>query len=176
MKKLTSTGVRLYTPPPYINDLMNSVYNLLLKDKPIKEQFENGSINEIFSIGTYPQLGSFLLEYFKPIHETWCGQSLIPAQIYGVRSYLNGSYLDLHVDTNSTHHVSSIWTFEYDLNGEEEWPLQIYDHENIELNLFLRPNTVLFYESSICRHGRPTPFKGKFYRNLYMHYTVNNVK
>lgn len=34
----------------------------------------------------------------------------------------------------------------------------------------LEPGDLLFYESAKCMHGRPRPFKGKYYSSIFIHY------
>ncbi len=52
-------------------------------------------------------LGSF--EFEIPIfQEEWCGVELEPTEIYGIRRYREGSWLQLHVDRMNTHIVSAI--------------------------------------------------------------------
>ena len=45
------------------------------------------------------KIGRDIIEYVKPILEKWSGQKLKnPGLIYGVRRYLNGASMMLHVD------------------------------------------------------------------------------
>ena len=45
----------------------------------------------------------------KPILEKWCKRELSDdLQVYGVRRYLRGAWLSLHVDKPKTHVISAI--------------------------------------------------------------------
>ena len=50
---------------------------------------------------------------------------------------------------------------------EEDWPLTIQDHYGKEHNISMSPGDILFYESAKLLHGRPCPFKGNYYDNLF---------
>ena len=47
-------------------------------------------------------------ESLLPIMGDWCGLSLKSAVVYGIRRYLRGSWLGLHVDRLPTHIISVI--------------------------------------------------------------------
>jgi prolyl 4-hydroxylase len=34
----------------------------------------------------------------------------------------------------------------------------------------MEPGDMVFYESATCVHGRPTPLKGKYFANAFIHY------
>lgn len=53
---------------------------------------------------------------------------------------------------------------------EEDWPLEIYDHNDQAHNITLHPGDMLLYESHSAIHGRPFPLKGKYYAMLFMHF------
>ena len=90
------------------------------------------------------------------------------AWAYGVRSYTPNSILHLHRDRCDTHVLSCIIFVDQD--SEVNWPLDFYDHEYKHHQVEFEPGDVLFYES-LCVHGRATPFKGNYYRNMYFHWT-----
>ena len=54
-------------------------------------------------------LNKKVLNAMKPILEKWCGRMLSDdLQVYGIRRYLRGAWLSLHVDKPETHIVSAI--------------------------------------------------------------------
>lgn len=109
-----------------------------------------------------------LAEELKPILRDWYGGDLFMTSIYGVRKYTNGSVLRMHVDTVSTHVVSAI--INVDQEVEEDWKLVILDHEDHEHSVSMEPGDMLLYESAKLLHGRPEPFKGAHYDNIFVHY------
>ena len=34
---------------------------------------------------------------------------------------------------------------------------------------------MILYESALCEHARKEPFGGKYFRNFYIHYKLNDV-
>jgi prolyl 4-hydroxylase len=53
-------------------------------------------------------------------------------------------------------------------------PLQILDHQGKLHEVMIQPGEMVLYESARLIHGRPTPFKGKRYDNLFVHYRPKN--
>lgn len=77
---------------------------------------------------------------------------LKPSLIYGIRRYLKGASLALHVDRLSTHVVSAI--LQIDQNVDQEWPLMIVDLDNKSRKINMKPGDMLLYESAKLPHGR----------------------
>jgi prolyl 4-hydroxylase len=105
----------------------------------------------------------------------------------------NGSTLQSHVDRGDTHAVSAI--LHIDDDKEQDWwvkiacrklhamfrsdificrPLQILDHAGKLNQVLIQPGEMVLYESAKLIHGRPTPFVGKRYDNLFVHYRPAN--
>ena len=103
-----------------------------------------------------------------PLIENWCKRKLERAWGYGIRSYIKNSVLHLHRDRIDTHIISCI--IYIDQKSERNWPLDFYDHDYNHHQVFFEDGDMLFYES-LCIHGRETPFQGKYYRNMYFHWT-----
>ena len=104
--------------------------------------------------------------------EAWLGGAveLEKTDLYGIRSYPRGSRLLPHVDRESTHAASVIVNVaQYGV--DEPWMLHIKDLESGEfVDVPQRPGEIVFYESAKCLHGRPEPFRGEGYVNLFAHY------
>jgi prolyl 4-hydroxylase len=97
---------------------------------------------------------------------------LASSACYGIRRYMNGSTLQSHVDRGDTHAVSAI--LHIDDDKEQDWPLQILDHAGKLNQVLIQPGEMVLYESAKLIHGRPTPFVGKRYDNLFVHYRPSN--
>jgi prolyl 4-hydroxylase len=110
-----------------------------------------------------------LQKSLKPLHERWCGLELIGAACYGIRVYQAGSYLHNHVDTVTTHHISSSICVDSRLNSP--WPFYIEDIDGRPHEISLHPGEMLFYESARLKHGRPYPLDGDYYAAIFVHYT-----
>lgn len=103
------------------------------------------------------------------ILEEWYGKGKLDlTSIYGIRRYTNGSVLRMHVDTVNTHVVSAI--INVDQKVDKDWPLIILDHQDNEHTVFMQPGDMLLYESAKLLHGRPEPFRGTSYDNIFIHY------
>ena len=61
---------------------------------------------------------------------------MTPGMVYGIRRYLQGASLSLHVDRLDTHVVSAI--LQLDQEVEKAWPLMLIDHKVIHI---VRSNT-----------------------------------
>lgn len=114
-----------------------------------------------------PNLYDRCYDKLTPIMEEWCGKKLEKTWGYGVRSYVKNSILQLHRDRVDTHIISCI--IYIDQKSEINWPLDFYDHSNNHHQVFFDDGDMLLYES-LCVHGRETPFRGKYYRNMYFHW------
>ena len=59
-----------------------------------------------------------------------------------------------------------------DQDVDEEWPLEVYGHRNggKAVNVTMKPGDMVLYESHSVIHGRPFPFRGKFFANLFVHF------
>ena len=64
-------------------------------------------------------LGDKIRNYIKPILEKWCGEPLDRnVTIYGIRRYLRGSWMALHLDRVPTHIISAILQVSNFLNSQ----------------------------------------------------------
>jgi len=135
------------------------------------EEMEESSLKEIQK--TYMMLLSDktldLLEGgLKPLAEAWADVELIHTSTYGIRRYTNGSWLTSHVDRFNTHVISAILNIGQQV--EEAWPLYIKDNDGRSHEVFLAPGQMVWYESARAVHGRPRPFVGEYYDNLFIHF------
>ena len=88
--------------------------------------------------------------------------------VYGVRRYRRGASLEVHRDRFKTHIISAILNIGQSV--DEEWPLEIEDHAYRTHQVLLNPGEMLLYEGGRLRHGRPTPFRGDFFDNVFVHF------
>lgn len=165
----TPHGYQFQMVPQRVWGYISDIYSLLKKEPPVKENVLNANV---YPLSNVPYLSNLILDELKPIHEEWCGEELTPQNIYGVRSYNKGARLPIHRDHIKTHHISCIIMLEKD----EEWRLEIEDHNKEIVRIDLNPGGMLMYESAKCRHARTTPFMGNYYNNFYVHYTLKNWK
>jgi len=96
--------------------------------------------------------------------DAWCDRHCSTQ----VRTYVNGSYLHLHVDTAETHVISGIINVDQDV--DEPWYLEIFDLEGKLHAVNMEPGDLVLYESARLLHGRPHALRGRRYANLFVHY------
>jgi hypothetical protein len=104
--------------------------------------------------------------------ETWCGQTLEPTYVYGIRSYHHQAVLKMHRDRLDTHIISAIINVSQRVN--QDWPLCIEDNAYRSHELLLQPGDMVFYEGGRLLHGRPQPLDGQDYANIFCHFKPVN--
>jgi len=111
----------------------------------------------------------------RPLAEKWIGNKieLLGTSIYGIRKYTRGAWLLSHLDHLKTHVVSAILNIAQDV--EEDWPLQILDHDGNVHELVLAPGDMVWYESAKLIHGRVKRLKGKSFENIFVHYMPRSL-
>jgi len=107
---------------------------------------------------------------FMNLIKSWTKiENLEHTSTFGIREYKKNSILPLHTDRKETHILSAIINIEQD----NEWNLEIYDHDLNRHLISLKPGEYILYESATCLHGRPTNFKGNKYANIFTHFKIN---
>jgi hypothetical protein len=104
---------------------------------------------------------------FRSILTKWIDykSELTHSATYGIREYLNNSTLPNHYDKPNTHVISAI----IHIDSDAPWDLYIEDHMFAPHRITMEYGDVLLYESATCLHGRPEPYEGTSYRNMYVH-------
>lgn len=104
----------------------------------------------------------------EKVHE-WIPQasSFSRSSLYGIRVYPTGSILATHVDRDPLI-TSAIINVGQDV--DEDWPLEVYDHDGRAHNITMQPGDLVLYESHSILHGRPFPLKGKYFANIFVHF------
>ncbi|WP_339865386.1 2OG-Fe(II) oxygenase [Paremcibacter congregatus] len=106
----------------------------------------------------------------KPVLEIWSGLKLEPTFVYGIRVYHHGTALKVHRDRNGTHIIGVIINIDQEVT--DPWPLRIEDNYYRKHDIFLEPGDVIYYEATRLAHGRPQPFNGKLYTNIFSHFKI----
>lgn len=114
------------------------------------------------------QLRQEVHDQMKPLMEAWCKKELEPTYVYGIREYHNGAILKLHRDRIDTHIISAILNVDQETNVD--WPLLIEDNYYRKHQVMLKPGEMVFYEGARLLHGRPVPFQGTFFANIFCHF------
>ena len=109
-----------------------------------------------------------ILETLHPLAEEWARTRLLGTSVYGIRRYTTRGWLAAHLDRMDTHVISVIIHVAH--GGGGTWPLVISDHQGAVHRVTLEPGQMLLYESAKLPHGRPEPFAGQFYDNIFVHF------
>lgn len=104
-------------------------------------------------------------EMLQPLSE-WARTELVATQVYGVRVYGHKARLNMHVDRRCTHVISSIMNIDQDA----PWGLVLRSHDGTYETVYLERGQAIFYESATVLHGRPIPFQGTMFANVFVHY------
>lgn len=137
----------------------------------LNSDVEKNMHNNILDINKAPlELRTDLLNEMQNLLTKWIGykSTLQHVATYGIREYTRGSSLANHYDKKNTHVISAIIHLED--TTEKPWPLYIEDHNFKPYQITMEYGDVIFYESTTCLHGRPTPFEGDSHRNMYIHF------
>lgn len=143
-----------------------------------KEGYAGPVLNQYTSPTYIAHLGqkerNILIDYFRVALSEWAGfddiSKLQMTSLYGIRKYERGAILHMHVDTCSTHVLSAIVNVDSKVDEGKDWPLQIYDHQDILHEISMKPGDVVFYESASCGHSRRKALPGEYYANLFIHF------
>ena len=114
------------------------------------------------------QMKQVIFDDVEKVLIDWTGRKLAPTYCYGIRTYNRGAVLKKHIDGFETRIVSAI--LNVDQQVDEDWALQIDDHDGNEHEVFLKPGEMALYESATLRHGRVKPFNGDYFSNLFVHF------
>ena len=93
---------------------------------------------------------------------------LVHTATYGVRNYLRGSSSGTKYEKIQTHILSAI--VHIGDTSDKPWELYIEDHTFRPHRIVMEYGDILLYESATCLHGRPSPFEGESFRNMYFHF------
>lgn len=115
-----------------------------------------------------PELRQEVHDRLKPLMEDWCGQTLEPTFVYGIREYHHGAVLKMHRDRVDTHIISAI--INVDQETDVDWPLIIEDNAYRTHQIMIKPGEVILYEGGRLLHGRPIMFEGESFANMFCHF------
>jgi len=167
LPRITDGGFEVRPIPDPVHRLLRGLLALRASRAQPEEAdraYHHGPDPEMTPIG---DVADELLRHLQSLHEAWCGVRLGPSAAYGMRRYRAGSVLDMHVDRPDTHVVSSVLQIAQDV--DEPWPLRL-DVDGRHEDVLLAPGQMVLYEGAVTAHGRPTPFEGREFVNVFLHY------
>jgi hypothetical protein len=182
MKNLTDVGFKKVRAPVRLKELIDDFWNANSQEE--KQKTENWGVGNTYvntwdspttmvSVddkglrGSGAKLKEELWAATSAVAEEWTQQELQPCSLYGIRIYHNNSIMLPHVDRLPLV-VSAMINVAQDT--DEEWPLEVYDHDGHAHNVTLQPGDMLLFESASVIHGHPFPLKGHYYASIFLHF------
>mmetsp|Transcript_3198 Transcript_3198/g.9260 ORF Transcript_3198/g.9260 Transcript_3198/m.9260 type:complete len:542 (-) Transcript_3198:1506-3131(-) len=171
----TKNGFEKTRAPPLLYAMLKDYWDLhnttyIDEQWPLENTYVNHEASR-FLLVDLPGTGTAkptLFEMIRPTFERWADIGpQEPSAIYGIRIYTEGSSLIDHVDRPDTHIISAIINVAQDV--DEPWPLEIIGHSMKVSHVTMQPGDMVLYEGASCAHGRPTPLKGRFMANVFLH-------
>jgi len=111
-------------------------------------------------------------DYMKDTLAEWAGvpsEDMKLKSFYGIREYFRGNELRTHIDTITTHVLSAVLCIDQ-IGIDEDWMLEVLDHNGDRVEIACKPKQIILYESASLPHGRPKPFNGTKFVNAFVHY------
>lgn len=183
--KFSETGYKLVSIPPEIWNEVNTYWKNNRASRPgfegaVNVYISNGDNNDDSFTGERPHgIAAWLPNYIKSklnkfMREeimNWVGVKVKDANVFGIREYLRGAQLQMHVDRYETHVLSGTIFVGGMAEGDEKWPLQVWGHDGKVRDVSMNAtHNLILYESATGNHGRPMKFEGVGYAGVYAHY------
>ncbi|HEU5301255.1 MAG TPA: 2OG-Fe(II) oxygenase [Acidimicrobiia bacterium] len=165
---LTADGFRVVPTPAYVQARLAEFFAAEAASATDETADENILPTGTPSFVDVGELGTWVQEELRSVHEQWCQAPLEPTSYYGLRVYREGQTLARHADRYETHVISSVVHVAADV--DEPWPLVIEDREGRRHDVYLEPGQLLLYEGAKLPHSRPHPLRGRHYASLFLHY------
>jgi len=180
LKNFTDTGFMKIRAPDNVVELIKNFWEKN-KDHRSEEEWLPGNIHtnhwamptDFVSVedeeleGGGWDLSSAIADAAKATIEEWTGMKQRMSSVYGVRVYNEGAVLSPHCDRMPLI-SSAIVNVAQDV--DEDWPIEVYGHDGIAVNVTMKPGDMVLYESGTIIHGRPFPLKGRYYANVFIHF------
>mmetsp|Transcript_33234 Transcript_33234/g.40766 ORF Transcript_33234/g.40766 Transcript_33234/m.40766 type:complete len:115 (-) Transcript_33234:138-482(-) len=105
------------------------------------------SVDDTSLRGSGSALKTTIWENARSTIEEWTGgQDISPTSMYGIRVYQEGAVLVPHLDRLPLV-ASAMVNVAQDV--DEDWPIEIYDHDGVAHNVTLAPGDMLLFESHL---------------------------
>lgn len=172
--RFTVDGIRKQKMPAALYKTLSEFYvvntNTQQRNEFVEGGFLQNSADETPStiVDIDDDLKELINRELLAICEEWSRKPLQLTSVYGVREYARGTSLLMHTDTCGTHIISVILNIAQTV--DREWPLLVDDHMCRRHSVVLQAGEMLLYEGARLPHGRPEPFAGENFANVFVHY------
>ena len=182
MINLTETGFKKIRAPEHLRDLIEDFWNKNKDKKDLQQEAWGAgnsyvnhwnqpttlvSVDDTGLRGSGQNLKRHIWSAASATLEEWTQQELQPCSLYGIRVYHEGAIMLPHVDRLPLVASAMIGVAQ---DVDEDWPLEIYDHDGRAHNITINPGDMLLFESHSVIHGHPFPLKGKFHAMIFIHF------
>lgn len=178
--RYTEAGVLGLKLPLHLKKKLRGAWNRRTPSERVNENIRNVLYTETNENAAHyhdlnaidPTAADMLGQYVKSELERWTGiTDLRLTALYGFSEYKTGAILKMHLDRFRTHALSAIINVHQD---GTPWPLIAYDHDRLRHDVYLGEDDVLLYESGSVIHGRPVPYSGGSFVNVFVHFTCSD--
>ena len=172
--RYTAEGIKKLSMPAKLFKALQQFYYTAndadQRDEFVEGEFLQSDTNRTPStmLDLNEELRQLARDELRPICEKWSRKELELTSIYGIRDYARGTSLKMHTDVSQTHIISVILNIAQVVDAD--WPLLVDDHMCRRHSVVLQPGEMLLYEGARLAHGRPTPFEGDSYANVFVHF------
>lgn len=164
----SKSGYNLVHTPKGVLEAANEVLQLsenhTIEDSITKDYLPKGQ-TKLYPLDYHKQQRDTIVSLVKPMLENWVGMELELTSIFGIREYGIGSRLLWHKDREHLL-ISATIPVQFDV----PWNLEVEDNNGDMIDVDLKVGEMLFYEGALRLHGRNTRFRGKSYKNMYVHF------
>lgn len=177
IRPVTEDGFRKIKLPERLYEDILQWYNKLQPQETVETPVGpclNQEVADTYMVHLSQTLQDRITKELQPILEEWSNEKLEKTALYGIRRYTEGSVLEMHTDTAHTHAVSAIINVKQE-EIEKDWPLEIYDHNNVLHEVVMEPGDMVLYESAKLIHGRTQRLQGQGYSNFFLHYRPTDL-
>lgn len=170
----SSSGYRVRQIPRNLYDEVNRYYRDNIRNRQPEQLELEPAVNQNDAKTTMVHLdqdmSERIAEVVKPMMEEWIGEELELTRMYGIREYHRGNIVRPHVARVGTQVSSVIMVIGKDLDGQPDWDFEVLMYDGKRKNINLNPGQMVFFESATLQHGFPTPFAGRDYAVIFIHF------
>jgi len=123
----------------------------------------------------YQHIRAAVVTHLRDVLEWWTNRTLQHTSTYGMRIYRREAMLIDHVDREDTHIASAVLQVFQDCDEDGGWPLEVVGEDGLVREVYLQPGEMVLYEGARLLHGRPMRFKGKYFGNIFSHFSPGAI-
>lgn len=174
----TASGFRVKQIPKNLYDEVSRYYRDHIRDRtPDLLQLEpavNQKESNPSMVHLDQAMSDRIAEVIKPMVEEWIGEDTELTRMYGIREYHKGNIVRNHVARVGTQVISVIMVIDKDLDGQADWDFEVMQYDGNRKKFNMNAGQMVFFESATLQHGFPSPFAGRDYAVVFVHFRPFN--